>query len=170
MYNEIQYVINKRVHECMAIVREKFNLTTFEDPDVYFDIKGTSGGCAVYSDWSVHFNLELARLNLEEYLYQVVPHEIAHLVDFKVYNNRGHKKTWKMIMKYVFGLSPDRCHEFDTSEVKKKKYDTYIYTCKCPGEQYKFKSNMHKKIQSGRNFRCNKCVTRIVFKEYFGKT
>ena len=166
----IEALILAKVDECMKIVRSKFTLTSFEDPKVLFDVKGTNGGCANYQDWSVHFNLDIAKNNLEHYLKQTIPHEIAHLVDYRVFKGWGHKKSWKLVMSHVFGLSPDRCHNYDISEVKKKKYDTYAYVCICPEERYIFKSNMHKKIQAGRNFKCKKCMARLVFKEYVGKT
>ena len=161
--------IEAKVAECMGIVRSKFKLTEFQDPKVCFDVTGTNGGEANYQDWSVHFNLEIAKTNLEHYLKQTVPHEIAHLVDYKKYGGWGHKRTWKAIMKHVFGLTPDRCHSYDVSEVKKKKYDTYLYTCKC--QEHKIKSNLHKKITlNDRKFSCVHCKHRITFKEYFGKT
>jgi SprT protein len=164
-------LIEDRVLECMAIVRSKFPNTSFENPSVHFDIVGTKGGCAKFKDWSLHFNLKLAEANLQEYLSQVVPHEIAHLVDFKKYNGWGHKRTWKHIMIHVFSLTPDRCHQMDTSEVKTKKYDTYIYVCSCPDLEIKVKSNLHKKMQVlGRNYKCVNCKTRIAFKVYLGKT
>ncbi len=153
----------------MVTVREKFKLTQFQDPKICFDVKGTKGGFADFKDMSIHFNLDLARTNGEVYINQTVPHEIAHLIDFQKYKGWGHKRTWKMIMQYVFGLEPKRCHNYDVSEVKKKKYDTYIYACKC--REHKVKSNMHKKIALNRSkYSCATCRMPIVFKEYFGKT
>lgn len=167
----IMLLIQNRVDECMAIASKKFNWPEGRGPSVHFDVKGMNGGEACYKTWSVHFNLEIAKTNLDHYLKQTVAHEVAHLVDYLQYKGWGHKRSWKMIMQHVFGLSPDRCHSYDTSEVKKKKYDTYTYICKCPGLEIKIKSNLHKKIQiQGRKFRCNHCATRIEFKEYFGKT
>lgn len=170
MSENIKSQIEARVLECMEIVRAKFRLTEFQNPSVHFDVSGTKGGFAKYQDWSIHFNLDLAKNNMEQYLNQTVPHEVAHLVDFKKYGGWGHKRTWKAIMIHVFGLKPDRCHSMDVSEVKTRKYDTYIYTCNCPSLEHKIKTNLHKKMSVlGKNYRCGRCMNRISFKSYAGK-
>jgi SprT protein len=159
--------IENRVQECVQIVRSKFPLHVFPTPSVHFDIRGVTGGTAEFGSWSVHFNLDLAIKNESEYLNQVVPHEIAHLADYRRYNNWGHGRTWKNIMKYVFQLEPKRCHQMDTSEVKRNNLKTFIYICKCKDFEHVIKANRHKKISiMGKNYRCINCKNRITYKSF----
>lgn len=69
------------------------------------------------------FNIKLAVQNPEEYYNQVVPHEVAHHIQYLLFPKsmhklQGHGKEWQRIMRDVFELSPDRYHSMDISDVK----------------------------------------------------
>ena len=69
------------------------------------------------------FNIKLAVQNPDEYYDQIVPHEVAHHIQYMLFPKsmkklEGHGKEWKGIMKNVFGLSPDRYHSMDTTDVR----------------------------------------------------
>ena len=167
-----QIKIQNKFHDLLVMVRSKFptQLSSMMDPTLTFNLKGTIGGQADRNAWELRFNLELAEKNLEYYLNQVVAHEFAHLLDYMFYKNYGHGRTWKNIMRSVFGLTPDRCHEMDVSEVKMKKYDTYLYSCRC-GIEHKIKPNRHKKIQGLKAMvACASCRQILKFEKYIGKT
>lgn len=79
------------------------------------------GACVAGKDY--FYNIKLAVANPHEYLFQIVPHEIAHQIQHIVYPEaknvkEGHGKEWCLIMKEVFGISPDRFHTMDTSDVR----------------------------------------------------
>lgn len=68
----------------------------------------------------------------------------------------------------VYNLSPDRCHQFDTTLIKIKKYETHLYNCGC-GEHI-MKTRKHRKILNGVKYRCVKCSEFLKYKSYVGKT
>lgn len=81
------------------------------------------GGRYHYPSHNYDFNIKLAVQNPEEYYNQVVPHEVAHHIQFMLFPRsmkklNGHGTEWKNIMKNVFGVSPDRYHTMDTSDVR----------------------------------------------------
>lgn len=167
---EVQDKITLKLWDLLRMVRAKNPNLSFPDPFLYFTLQGTKGGTADPSKWEININLELAKKNLDFYLNQVIAHEFAHLLNYRVYKGKGHDRTWKLIMRSVFNLTPDRCHEMDTSEVKLKKYDTYLYNCGC-GYPHKIKTNKHKKIQMGqKKLACAMCRKVLVFDKYIGKT
>jgi len=69
------------------------------------------------------YNIKLAVENPEEYYEQIVPHEVAHHIQYLLFPKSmrklaGHGKEWKGIMKNVFQIPPDRYHQMDTSDVR----------------------------------------------------
>lgn len=62
-------------------------------------------------------NSTLFRLNVHEFLNEIIPHEIAHLVQHAKFNVKGvhtlpHGMHWKEIMR-MLGKKPTEHHEFD---------------------------------------------------------
>lgn len=159
--------IAEKVVECIYLASSKLNCP-FPIPVLEYDLVGVTAGRAFHNSWKIKFNLELAKLNFENFLNSTIPHEVAHLVEFRKFCTHGHGPNWKYVMSHVFGLIPKRCHNYDTSTVKTKLYDTYLYVCSC--KDYKIKTGIHRKIQMGRLYRCRICKTPLVFKSYFGKT
>lgn len=88
------------------------------------DIKERAAGGRYYGGANNYdFNIRLAVENPDEYYEQIVPHEVAHHIQFMLFPKSmkrlgGHGKEWQNIMKNVFGLSPDRYHHMDTTDVK----------------------------------------------------
>lgn len=106
-------------------------------PHIRFDKRGTCGGTADSNLMELNFNAGLMLDNWDEYMNQVVPHEVAHLVKAHVFgsNRKGrmmssHGGYWKQVMR-VFGIEPDRCHSMDTSKFKqfKSPVKKFMYVC-----------------------------------------
>ncbi len=71
-------------------------------------LKTTAGWC-YHERRIVELSAELMEHNLSEFGRVIIPHELAHQVDWDVYQRSGHGPTWKGIMVRM-GLPPDRCH------------------------------------------------------------
>lgn len=139
----------------------------FDMPHVRFDLRGTRGGWAKQVSWELNFNEALMLDNMNDYITNTVPHEVAHLVDGKlfrddtpgiVYTRSGrprrakrdiHGASWKRVMS-AFGVQAEnitRCHEMDTSKVKRSKTVTrFEYKCEC-GYVGQIGHKHHKAIQ-----------------------
>jgi SprT protein len=135
-------------------------------PTTLFNKRGTTAGEASYSTHTVNFNADMCAQNFDEFINQVVPHEVAHLVTHEKYskgtkrfnNVKAHGHEWRHVM-VTFGLSPDRCHKMDVSEFKQQR-TKYEYVCPSCGRSYKVGGKIHNNIQGGKVYVC-KCKGRL---------
>lgn len=73
-------------------------------------LKTTAGRAFIEQDPQyIDLSTELFEQYPNEFCTVIIPHELAHCVAFLVYNDYGHGKSWKKIMKEL-GLIPERCH------------------------------------------------------------
>jgi len=128
---------------------ESYFKKPFPLPTLFFDVKGTKGGYAKYSTWSIHINPILFTENVKETLEVTIPHEVAHLGDKFHYNGWGHGRTWKSIMSRVMGLAPNRCHSMDVDNARAKRVKRFIYMCPCCAEELGLTIGKHEKVQKG---------------------
>ena len=101
-----------------------FGNVNFTDLHTARDIKDRACGGRFYTGSSNYsFNIKLAVKNPDEYYDQVVPHEVAHHVQWMLFPGSmkklaGHGKEWQGIMKNVFKIPSDRYHNMNTSDVR----------------------------------------------------
>lgn len=101
-----------------------FGKVDFTELHTSSDVKDRACGGRFYpGSRNYAFNIKLAVQNPDEYYDQIVPHEVAHHIQSILFPKSlqklgGHGKEWKSIMRNVFGLSPDRYHQLDTTDVK----------------------------------------------------
>jgi SprT protein len=106
--------------------------------------------------------MERSKKNKEDFFKRTIPHEVAHLVAFRVFGSRGHCKDWKFTMTR-FGCDSSRCHSYNVSNVKRSKtVKRFLYECACPAP-LKLTKGDHEKISSGARCRCLKCNKIPVF-------
>ncbi len=141
-------------------------------PNIRFDKRGRSGGTANSNDWELNFNAVLMDDNLAEYINQVAPHEVAHLVVFALVGVErtrtgrriSHGRNFKRVMR-AFGCDTSTTHSMDTSKVKRQSQQ-FEYHCNGCKESVMMGLIRHKKQQSGeRSYRhaCNHRSEGIVF-------
>ena len=157
------------------------NQILFRHVSILFNLKGCVAGRA-YSriPYKIKFNLVLAKNNLDDFLINVVGHEIAHLYQRKKYPySKPHGREFKNVMR-LLGYNPSRCHSYDTSKVKqKRKIVRYVYECTCPinsKTHYHYMTRKrHEQIQTqveyhGRGlFYCKTCHSFLKYNELIGK-
>ena len=157
-------LVMNRIDECFAMAEQRYN-QTFRKPNVRFDKRGTTAGTANYVKWELNFNMVLLNENVEHFVHQTVAHEVAHLVDHQVngsltrrFDSRGrrvkrqpHGPNWKRVM-IALGVSPDRCHEMDTTNarVTRRKTETFDYHCSGCNKTLPMGKIRHNKQQSGK--------------------
>ncbi len=160
-------VIRKRIADKIEVLRQqavrKYEID-IPTPIIHFDLKGTRGG--VHRSGHLHFNPVLLMENVETYINQTVPHEMAHHVQLLVYpesltrmgfkkNRKVHGDDWKEIMR-LFGVPANRCHSYDTSSVKRRHFVRHPAYCQC-NTPHSITMKLVNKIQAGRIFRCKTC-------------
>lgn len=142
----------------------------FTMPRVRFDLTGKVGGWAKSSTWELNFNEGLMVDNVTDYLNNTVPHEVAHLVDGKLFRRDPeglsairftrsgrprrakrdiHGASWRKVMK-DFGIeNAERCHEMDVSATRRVVTKTRAeYKCHCGLAGGTLTVKMHRQIQS----------------------
>jgi len=160
---EIIRKIKIRVNECVEIANKKLS-KKYKIPTVYFNLRGTCAGIADSGKYTINFNLPMASENLNEFLYQTVPHEVSHLLSvlyFECYS--GHNPEWKWFMRNVYELEPKRCHNFDVKKHRIRKIKVHLYCCAGCGKIIRVGSKKHNITQaiSLPRYGCSLCGTPI---------
>ena len=168
---EIMQAILERTKELLDQGRRTYGI--FGHPlDVRFDKSGIVGGSAGKDDGRdyVNFNLALAGENLDEYLNQIIGHELSHIIvrwtnpeAYRLGKIQPHGYEWQCIMVQCYGLVPARCHHMDTSRTANRMPRNYVYTCTGCHKEFNLTSILHEKIQRGQWRICNVCKSKITY-------
>ena len=122
--SDLRKKVEDKILECFKIAEKKYK-TQFEMPEVRYDIKSWTGGLAYHQRWLLRFNLILLIENEKHYIENVVPHEVAHLINRRV--NKvpprkkrlmPHGKEWKDVMA-LLNVPADVKHTYDCSSIEK---------------------------------------------------
>jgi SprT protein len=121
----------------------------------------TTAGWARGIHYHVNFDPILLSAYPSAFLYQIVPHEVAHVITEHIHGHdtQAHGKEWKAIM-ILMGLKPDRCHGLDTN-ISKRQFTTYKFLCACNDDSHVYASIMRRKIMLDK-YQCVACKTRLV--------
>jgi SprT protein len=158
--DNVKTLVANKIEECYEMA-EKLYRKSFPRPTCDYLKKGSTAGVAYLRGNRVSLNLVLLLENPEHFIKQTVPHEVAHLIAWQVYQCGNHGRGWKNVMKLCFNLEPDRCHTYDVSNVKRirKALPKYLYKCGCT--EYKVGPAVHNRILSGKKYICRKCKADI---------
>lgn len=144
-----------RFKECVQIGFDFYGLRISDDMKsqkrgVLFDLTGKVAGQYIYNNpeykeiiHAFRVNLEMAEANLEHYLNDTVPHEVAHYFD-RLINPRHtdhHGLSWGEIMIRVFNISPTVYHKYEIPHY-------FSYSCRC-GKVIQVSPTIHNKMQKG---------------------
>lgn len=133
-----------------------------------FSLRGRCAGQARVAhsgDTLLRINWQLLVENLDDFLKQTIPHEVAHLVvnwqaRSKRWRPRPHGAEWQAVMYDCFGLSASRCHNYRTSPARVVPRP-FLYTCRC--REHHLTSLMHKRILRSCRALCKACRTTLTF-------
>jgi len=167
--------VYKKVDEMIDMGNAHFG-TDCTVPNTIFTKRGTVGGTANYSKMELNFNPGLMVDNWDEYINQIIPHEVAHIIKTHVYGstrgngvNGAHGGNWKRVMR-ALGVEPDRCHDMDVSKVKqfKSPLKKFIYVCPCCDKEVILSAVRHnRQVRGTHNYQLHR-GNRLVLKESLG--
>ncbi len=142
------------------------------DLDIDFSLRGKTAGqlCArsngFTTSYTIRLNLAFARKHHQEFVDDVIPHELAHFyilwkygIQRKSRKNRirPHGLEWQSVMLHCFKRPAEIYHSFDVPEQNtQRKMQTYTYKCSC--RTHKLSAIRHNKIQKGKmKYLCQFC-------------
>lgn len=157
---EDKKLISEKITEVYEKAKKLFpgKLNNWMRPGWNTNLKGTVAGQAFLNENQIKINPVLFNRNKKQFFKDTIPHEVAHLVAYKVFRDCGHGDGWKHTM-IRLGYVPKRCHNYETDDLKRKVTITrYLYTCSCR-TTYELTTQMHKKhlATKQRGFRCSQC-------------
>ena len=154
--------ITASIKKYMDKARELYPNADLPDPTISFNMKGATGlGQARYGarHFMIRINDQIAKKYLDDAINDTAPHEVAHLVAYKVYGRcQGHGPNWKRIMRQ-FGVPANRCADksLDNLEFKIFKSKTeHVYHCGTPSCTHSLGAGRHRKLQFGAVYTCRK--------------
>ncbi len=129
---------------------------------VSFALRGRVAGDACSRTHTIRYNAELLARHGEEFLAEIVPHEVAHLVVARVFpgRRRPHGAEWKHVMAF-FGAKARSCHAFETTPARR--VARVPYRCSCP-EPHLLTARAHRRIRRGyATYHCRRCRGTLVW-------
>ncbi len=144
--------VREKLCECLVLAEGYFK-REFVFPDFNFKQRGRSAGTAYLQKNEIRLNYYMYQQNPEEFINEVIPHELAHLLAYTLYGSsiRPHGKEWQSVMFFVLGCTPSRTHNFETPTPKK----TFQYACAC--QTHLLTIRRHNKIVKGVTYVCKQC-------------
>ena len=115
----------RKVWQVLEELNEEYN-AEFDFPKLEWVVCGTTAGRAWLGQWRIQLNEQLCKENIEDFINDTIPHEVAHLVAYKVFGDDGHGEGWRSVMR-ALGLNPTRCHEYNTRNVNGKRSRGSMY-------------------------------------------
>lgn len=140
-------------------------------PKLTFYIKGRAAGWANYGKWEVSINTYIAAQDIAE-MKDTVSHEIAHIVAFAVYGERGHGARWKMVHR-MLGGNGKRCYDSkDIKVIPGRRTNWYLYRCPNGGGETWVGPRHHGGLQRGKYgaLTNNKTGVRILAEHFTGQS
>lgn len=141
---------------------ERYFNAAFAEPGLNYQQRGTSAGTAWLTEWEIRLNPVLLLANQDNFINEVIPHELAHLLVFHQFGRVApHGKEWRWMMSTVLQTEPRRTHEFDLATVRAQ---TYPYQCGC--RRHELTVRRHNRILRGEaQYRCRQCGNILYYDE-----
>lgn len=146
------------------------NFYSIKLPDalIDFSLRGRCAGQARVNcngETCLRINQQLLAENLDDFLRNTIPHEVAHLVvnwqaRQKDPRPRPHGPEWQAVMQCCFNLEAKRCHRYQTTPARIVPRP-FLYRCNC--RQHLLTSIMHNRISRSYQALCKACRTQLKF-------
>lgn len=161
MIDELTKQINKKVENCYLQAESKLK-RHFIRPKVSLTQRGKSAGSARLQQNELRFNATLLQENVDHFILQTVPHEVAHLLVYQLYGRtKPHGNEWKNIMIGVFNRPPEVTHHYNVTNVEGKRY---VYRCGC--QDHSLTVRRHNNIQRQKTtYICQRCRETLIYKK-----
>lgn len=164
---ELRQQVETAVRKAEQRARDFYRLD-LPDAMIDFSLRGRCAGQARvdrHGETRLRINQQLLAENLENFLVETIPHEVAHLVvNWQARNKsqrpRPHGPEWQAVMQSCYNLPPKRCHSYQTT-LARVVPRPFLYNCHC--REHRLTSIMHSRISRSYKALCKACKTPIRF-------
>lgn len=145
------------VRQCLDCAKQKLE-QSFKKPDIIIRKKGTIAGTAHLQTWTITLNAQLLLDYQDDFIREIVPHELAHLFVYALYGKvKPHGKEWQWMMKTILGLPAKRTHQFTNTKLQQIRFQ---YHCDC--QVHSLTSIRHARIIRNQTiYRCVRCQQKL---------
>jgi SprT protein len=151
---QAQESLEQSVEKAASVLQKDIAL-----PELTFKQRGRIAGSARLQDYEIRLNPVLLKENMDEFMREVIPHELCHLLVWQLYaggNRKGrikpHGREWKALMWEIFGLKGSACHQMDIQSVQGRHFS---YRCQCGPVNLSIRR--HNKVRQGVKYICRTC-------------
>lgn len=133
---------------------------SFELPEIDWGQRGTCAGRASWRQNQISLNSVLLIENRDEFIREIVPHEVAHLINRALHGPmvKPHGSEWRSVM-VALGQTPNRCHNFDVSNARVR--TERRHTCRCKCTSHSVSQRVINRILRGAIYKCCHCGSAI---------
>ena len=150
--SQLKKQVAEEVDRLCHIARATFE-QSFPTPAVTFRRSGKNAGTAFLQQHRVNFHPVLLAANAGAYFDEVIAHEVAHLLVFRLFGRvKPHGSEWQSVMRNVFHTEPSTTHNFDLTPLQLK---TFAYRCQCG--PIALSTRRHNNVSKGNQYRCKTC-------------
>ncbi len=127
-------------------------------PSVGFDLQGSSAGQAFSGLKHIVLNPKYLLANLDNFIEDVIPHELAHIANTLLFDGKGHDASWKKIAIWM-GSSGSVRHRMTAPNIRK----TITYVCGC--QKHEVTVRLHNNMLRGKVYQCKRCKKELTLKK-----
>ncbi|MBT1449375.1 SprT family zinc-dependent metalloprotease [Glaciecola sp. XM2] len=128
-------------------------------PEIHLNQRGRIAGAAVLQNNIIRLQPKLFAQNVDYFLSDVIPHELAHLVVFHHFGKvRPHGREWQHVMQDVFAVPAQVKHQLDVTTIGIKSYEYY---CAC-GSMLLSATRHNRIIAKKQVYHCRRCRQALV--------
>lgn len=125
-----------------------------DQPSIGYRRSGGIAGSAYLQRNHVNFNPLYLIENHHEYIQQVIPHEVAHLVVYQCFGKvKPHGKEWQSVMREVFNRPPLVRHSMTSPALEQRQF---AYQCACGSTQLTIRRH-NKVVRGEQQYQCRRC-------------
>lgn len=152
----LNYRVEQKLRDCLQLAKKAYG-REFVMPLITYNVRGGHAGRAYYNEHRVDFNAVLLNENVEKFIERTVPHELAHLITGILHpHTKGgrfqkaspHGAEWREVMAALGCKDVTRCHDYDTSSVKRSR-GTHAYKCSQCGHSFSLTDKAKHKADAG---------------------
>lgn len=152
---QVQRQLQRDLHKANSFFNKQFIA-----PTISYAVRGMKAGVAYLQQNEVRFNPVLLLENGQDFIKQVVPHELAHILVYQHFGRvQPHGKEWKMMMEQVLNVPAETYHCFDTTNVSGQSFN---YRCQCQTHPLSIRRH-HAILHKKRVYLCRKCKSPLEF-------